>query len=62
MPEMITITKEDYDILVSNMSYVRCLEAHGLDSWEHHDAAFDEFRKNPHKYIPEKYLIRETDE
>lgn len=37
--EMVTITKEEYDSLVSDSEFLDCLRAAGVDNWEGYDTA-----------------------
>lgn len=37
--EMLTITKREYDRLLKDVDWLRCLEAAGVDNWEGYDEA-----------------------
>lgn len=43
MEETITITKKEYDELIKDRFWLRCLEGAGVDNWEGHDIAVDRF-------------------
>lgn len=41
--EMVTITKEEYDSLVSDSEFLDCLRAAGVDDWESYGIAQEMF-------------------
>lgn len=44
--EMITVSQEEYDDLVSDVAFLRALEAAGVDNWEGYDYACEIFQEN----------------
>lgn len=41
--EMVSISKEEYEILLSRIDFLNCLEACGVDNWEGYGDACDFF-------------------
>lgn len=41
--EMVTISKEEYDELISDRIFLQCLIESGVDSWEGYDYAREVF-------------------
>lgn len=39
MPDMITVSKEEWDEIQSQLEWLQCLEAAGVDNWEGFDYA-----------------------
>jgi hypothetical protein len=40
-PEMVTITKEEYDQLLKDSQFLLCLEGAGVDNWQGYGDAQD---------------------
>lgn len=43
MEEMITISKEEFDLFMEDSKWLRCLEDAGVDNWEGYDYARELF-------------------
>lgn len=43
--EKVTITKEQYDELLEDQRFLRCLEHAGVDNWEGYDFALEYFNE-----------------
>ncbi len=41
--ETVTIKKSEYEDLLNEAKFMRCLESAGLDNWEGYDIAMDKF-------------------
>lgn len=41
MEEMVTITRKEYEELLEDSKWLRCLEGAGVDNWEGYDIARD---------------------
>lgn len=54
MEEMVTITKKEYDRLISDSFALQCLEAGGVDNWKWYSESLKDWRK--------KYDFDEGDE
>lgn len=44
--EMISISKEYYQILLDDQRFLNCLEAYGVDNWDGYACACADYRKN----------------
>lgn len=42
--DTVTISKAEYDQLISDQVKLECLESHGVDNWDWYDEAMDDFR------------------
>jgi hypothetical protein len=45
-PEMVTITKAEYESLLDDKHRLECLEAHGVDNWQGYDDAMEMYRED----------------
>lgn len=45
MEETVTISKEEYEILLKNTRILRALEAAGVDNWEGYDIAMEQINE-----------------
>lgn len=45
MSDLITISQEKYDELISDHLFLNCLIAAGVDNWEGYDLAVEEYQE-----------------
>jgi len=41
--ETVTISKDEYEELVEDVKFLRCLEAYGVNNWDGYEAAQEDF-------------------